>query len=161
MKTLYTISIALLSLFFTLTAANAQFKKEDVGKLEGTWEFVKPQNPPDGTPFFTTLRTFDKEGNYEEIFASASGAYVQSRARFELGDNSALPGPFTYTVSEVNKFALNEARLGKTFNFRCGIVVNNGHTLLITEGGKKVVDGVETADWREIWRKVKEPIKKQ
>lgn len=160
MKTIYILMLATLSPFLSFNLANAQAKRADIKNLIGTWEFVKPQNAINPTgQFFTTLRTFDTAGNYEEVFVTTGGTYIQSKAKFELVDSVETKGFLNHSVKEVINYSINDSRLGKTFNFRCGIVSDDGNLFLLTEGGKKNVDGVEVIEWREMWRKVQEPKK--
>ena len=149
--------LAMLSHFTTLQVAKAQFKKVDISNLEGSWEFARPQNDVDlSVPFHTTLRNFDKEGNYVEISVSATGSYIQAKAKFEVVKDSSDKALMNYSVKETITYAAKEDRLGKIFNFKCVIVTDNGHLFLLTEGGKKNDDGTNTVEWREMWRKIEE-----
>ncbi len=153
--------IALFTLFFSFGFLKANCQTKDLSKLEGTWEMLKP---PGTSVNYTILRTYDKEGNYIEIRASPEGSFIQGMAKFEIENNSNAKGSLTYLVKETIKYAADESRIGKIFNFRCGIVVSNGQTLLLTEGGKNEQTGEDMAKWREGWRKVvefKKPAEKQ
>lgn len=143
MKKLFLLTFAILSLSLTSNTVFAQ-----IPNLVGTWEFMI--FPPANTekPCYTILRTFDEKGDYVQIEASPNGVYIVAKASYELSAAG--------TVKEVIKFAANPDRVGKTFNFNYKFMTENGVQILITEGGTKVVDGVETVEWREIWRRVEE-----
>jgi hypothetical protein len=143
MKKLFSRTFAILSLSLISNAAFSQ-----IPNLVGTWEFMTflPENTP--KPCYTILRTFNEKGDYVQIAASPNGVYIEGKASFELSADGK--------VKEVITFAANPDRLGKTFNFTWKFMTNNGVQLLITEGGTKVVNGVETVEWREIWRRVEE-----
>lgn len=144
MKNLYVLALAILSQCLSVSVAKAQ-----ISKFEGTWEMLRAPNPNgNAVPFFTTLRTFDKTGNYVEIGVSAGGAFIQAKAKFELTGDS--------TINETINYAANESKVGKSFSFGCRFVTQSNHQFLITEGGRKTVNGVETPEWREVWRKIEE-----
>ncbi len=150
MKTFF----ALIILFFNFGFINSNYKKKDLVKLEGTWEFVRT---PTSGQIYTHLRTYDKDGNYVDILASANGSSLIGRANVELEDYKDAKGPLTYLVKETIKFAVKESRRNQIYNYRLGIVVNNGQTFLLTEGGKSKQTGQDSVEWRETWRKVAEP----
>jgi len=143
MKKLFLLTFAILSLSLASNLAFAQ-----IPNLVGTWEFMIFPQPNSEKPCFTLLRTFDEKGDYIQIESSPNGVFIVGKASFELSADGK--------VKEVIKFAANPDRVGKTFNFTYKFMTDNGVQLLITEGGTKVVNGVETVEWREIWRRVEE-----
>lgn len=143
MKKLFMLTLAVLSLSLTTNLAFAQ-----TPKLTGTWELMLAPLPNGEKPCYTVLRTFDEKGDYVQIAATPKGVFIEGKANFEISADGR--------VKEVIKYAANPDRMGKTFNFIYKFMTNNGIQLFITEGGTKVVDGVETVEWREFWRRVEE-----
>jgi len=143
MKKLFLMTFAILSLSVISNTLFAQ-----IPNLVGTWEFMIFPPPNTEKPCYTLLRTFDDKGNYTQIEASPKGVYIVGKASFELSAAGR--------VKEVISFAANPDRIGKTFNFTYKFMTDNGVKLLITEGGTKIVNGVETVEWREIWRRVED-----
>lgn len=143
MKKLLLLTFAILSLSLTTNLAFAQ-----TAKLVGTWELMRPPLPNGEKIPYAVLRNFDEKGGYVQVAAIPNGTVIEGKASFETFADGI--------VKEVIKFAANPDRIGKTFNFRYKFITDNGFQLLITEGGTKIVDGIETVEWREVWRKVEE-----
>ncbi|RZL36953.1 MAG: hypothetical protein EOO96_05925 [Pedobacter sp.] len=127
-------------------STNIAFGQKD--KLVGTWEFVKVAPPNAEKICYTSLRTFDEKGDYIQIAATANGAVIQAKGRFEIFEEGI--------VKELITFTPNPDRKDKTFNFNYRFVTEGNHNLMIIEGGTKVVNGYATVEWREVWRKVEE-----
>lgn len=142
MKNLLTISLSI----FLLSATSVYAQTSN---FFGTWELMRPPLTEENKNLiYPILRSYDEKGNYTQFAVTKNGTFIEGKASFE---------PLTAdTVKEVINFAANASRIGKTFTFHYKIVNNNSSQFLITEGKKKIVDGKETVEWREVWRKVEE-----
>lgn len=148
MKKLLILSFGILSLSLWSNFAFSQ-QSTELDKFSGAWEFLKPPVKADGEqqPFFTTLKVFDKEGTCLQLKVTDKGTIVWQTAKIELKEDQFLEETINYSINP----SLKNTSLNLKYKF---ISDQNGNHFFLIQGGYKIVDGKETFDWSELWRKV-------
>ncbi|MFC1222653.1 hypothetical protein ACFE6N_02525 [Pedobacter sp. BG31] len=139
--------------FLNSTCVSAQ-EKSTLSDFVGAWEFVKPSGQANAPqlPFLSTLKVFDTMGNCLQLKVTEQGAVVWQTAKIEVENENFIKESVIYSISA----PLNNTVSSLKFKFFDG---PDGNRYLGIMGGAKQVDGKETYQWQELWRKV-DKIKK-
>jgi len=142
------------ALFFFICNCIIAQEKATLSDFVGAWEFVKPSSQVNAPklPFLSTLKVFDVAGNCLQLKVTEQGTVVWQTAKIEVENESFIKERISYSISE----PLNNTVSSLKFKFFDG---PDGNRYLGIMGGAKQVDGKETYEWQELWRKV-DKIKK-
>ena len=148
MKKKLKLSFAILYLSLLTHIAFSQ-QASEMDKFSGAWEFVKPplKDAVVQQPFLTTLKVFDKEGSCLQLKVTDKGTVVWQKAKIELKADQFLIETINYSINP----SLNNTSLTIKYKF---LSDQSGNQFLVIQGGYKLIDGKETFDWAELWRKV-------
>ncbi|WP_406824657.1 hypothetical protein [Pedobacter sp. KACC 23697] len=147
----YFLLVALFSLSSNCIIAQ---EKATLSDFVGAWEFVTPPRQADAPPmpFLSTLKVFDAMGNCLQLKVTEQGTVIWQTAKIEVESEDTLKESVNYSVSQ----PLNNAIFKLKYKIFDG---PDGTRYLGIKGGAKQVDGKETYEWQELWRKV-DKIKK-
>jgi len=147
-------SVILVAFFFLSSNYIIAQEKATLSDFVGAWEFVTPPRQSDAPPmpFLSTLKVFDVAGNCLQLKVTEQGTVVWQTAKIEVENESFIKERISYSISE----PLNNTVSSLKFKFFDG---PDGNRYLGIMGGAKQVDGKETYEWQELWRKV-DKIKK-
>jgi hypothetical protein len=147
----------LFALFFLSSNHIIAQEKTTLYDFVGAWEFVTPPRQADAPPmpFLSTLKVFDIMGNCLQLKVSEQGTVVRQTAKIEVEGEDILKECVNYSISSISQ-PLNNAVFKLKYKIFDG---PDGNKYLGIMGGAKQVDGKETYDWQELWRKV-DKIKK-
>ncbi|MEH3115919.1 hypothetical protein [Pedobacter terrae] len=147
-------SLFVFVLFFLSSNFIIAQEKATLSDFVGAWEFVKPSGQANASqlPFLSTLKVFDTMGNCLQLKVTEKGTVVWQTAKIEVENENFIKESVNYSISA----PLNNTVSSLKFKFFDG---PDGNKYLGIMGGAKQVDGKETYEWQELWRKV-DKIKK-
>lgn len=135
-------------LFMLLAVGFSKTSFAQTFPFAGSWEYLKPSS--EGVyPFITVVRTIDEKGKYTQIRVTDEGSFIWQVARLEIIDNK--------TLKEHIEDCINPELIGKTLTLKYSSEGADKNKQLTFKGGAKLVDGIETFEWAESWRKLDIP----